>query len=107
MPFVISVVLSSFIWSYIYSDVLYAFFGIPSPLGRPDWVMMGIVVICAWRDSGYCMIIYVAALQTIPKDYYEVGLLEGISPWQKFSMITLPLIGPAVTANLTLTLSWG
>lgn len=107
MPYCLSLVLSSYIWRYVYSDVFYDKLGIPSPLGSMTWVMLGLAVISIWRDGGYCMVVYIAAIQGVSKDYYEAASLEGATPWQKFKMITLPMIGPAITANFTLTLAWG
>lgn len=107
MPYCLSLVLSSYIWRYVYSDVFYDIFGIPSPLGSTTWVMLGLAVISVWRDAGYCMVVYIAAIQGVSTDYYEAADLEGASPLQKFKYITFPMIAPAVTANFTLLLAWG
>lgn len=107
VPYCLSLVLSSYIWRYVYSDVLFDVFGIPSPLGSTVWVMFGLSVISIWRDTGYCMVVYIAAIQGVSKDYYEAAELEGATPWQKFKAITFPMIAPAVTANFTLLLAWG
>ena len=107
VPYCLSLVLSSYIWRYVYSDVLYEFTGIPSPLGSTTWVMVGLAIISVWRDAGYCMVVYIAAIQGVSKDYYEAADIEGCSRWKKFTNITLPLIGPAITANFTLLLAWG
>ncbi|RKD30963.1 carbohydrate ABC transporter permease [Lacrimispora algidixylanolytica] len=107
VPYCLSLVLSSYIWRYVYSDVFFDVFGIPSPLGSTVWVMFGLSVISIWRDTGYCMVVYIAAIQGVSKDYYEAAELEGATPWQKFKAITFPMIAPAVTANFTLLLAWG
>jgi raffinose/stachyose/melibiose transport system permease protein len=107
MPFVISLVLSAFIWSYLYSDVLYRFFHIPSPLGSTRWVILGLAVIAVWRCAGYCMVIYIAALQSVPHDFYEASRIEGAGRVRTFFSITVPMIMPAFTANVTLLLAWG
>ncbi|MCG8479690.1 MAG: sugar ABC transporter permease [Spirochaetales bacterium] len=107
MPFIISLVLSAIMFSYIYTDVIFPYFGIPSPLGSPRWVLTGLSVISIWRTTGYCMVIYLAALQTIPEDLMEACDIEGAGPMFKFFRITLPLITPAVTANISLLLTWG
>ena len=107
MPFVISLILSAFIFSYIYVDVIYKYFGLVSPLGRPRWVIAGLAIIAIWRDTGYCMIIYLAALQSVPLEMYEAALLEGANGVKQFFRVTLPMIVPAITANITLLLSWG
>ena len=53
------------------------------------------------------MLIYIAALQTVPTDYYEAATVEGATGWQQFWHITIPMIVPAFTTNFTLLLSWG
>jgi len=107
LPFVLSVVLSAIMWTYIYSNVIYRYFGIPTPLGNRSLVMLGLAFIAVWRDSGYCMIIFIAALQGVPKSYYEASMIEGAGAVRRFFHVTVPLIIPAFTANVTLLLSWG
>jgi raffinose/stachyose/melibiose transport system permease protein len=70
-------------------------------------VIPGVAVIALWRDAGYAMIIYLAALEAIPDTLYEAAIVDGIGPVRKFFNITLPLIVPAVTINVTLYLGWG
>jgi ABC-type sugar transport system permease subunit len=106
MPFVISLILSAFIFSYIYVDVIYKYFGLISPLGSPRWVIFGLALIAIWRDTGYCMIIYLAALQSVPQEMYEAATIEGANAVSQFFRVTLPMIVPAFTANITLLLSW-
>lgn len=107
MPFVISLVLAAFMWTYIYSDVIYSLFKINSLLGNPQTVMLGISLIGLWRDSGYVMIIYLAALQGIPEEYYEASKVDGAGIIKRFLTVTLPMIIPALTVNVTLFLGWG
>ena len=107
MPFVLSLVLTGFIWKYIYSDVFYGIFGIKSLLGNKNTVMWGICIMAFWRDIGYSMLIYLAGLQAIPDTYYEAAKIDGANHWKMFSSITLPLLAPAFTVNVTLFLGWG
>ncbi|MBC8585093.1 carbohydrate ABC transporter permease [Youxingia wuxianensis] len=107
LPFCLSMLLQSFIWKYLYQDVFYGLFGISNPLTNINLVMIGLSIICIWADTGYCMVIYIAALQGIPKDYYEAAEIEGCSKWNQFLNITLPMLGPAITANVTIYLGWG
>ena len=69
--------------------------------------MLGIVFNAVWRDTVYCMIIYIAALQTVPIEYYEATDMDGAGKLRKFFSITVPSIMPAFTANITLILAWG
>ena len=107
MPFVLSMILASFMFTYIYSDVFYALLGIKSFLGNVNYVNPAIAAIAIWKDSGYCMIIYIASLQMVPNEYYEAARIEGCSAIKSFFNITMPLIVPAFTANITLILAWG
>ena len=107
MPFMCSIVFAAFIWSYFYSNVLEGIFKIVNPISRINTVVPGIAMIALWRDSGYAMLIYIAALEAIPETLYEAALVDGISRMQNFFYITLPLIVPAFTVNLTLFIGWG
>lgn len=107
IPFVVALVTTAFIWRYLYSDVYSAILKLPSPLGIMSQAMLGIVFNAVWRDTGYCMIIYIAALQTVPIEYYEAADMDGAGKLRKFFSITVPSIMPAFTANITLILAWG
>ena len=65
------------------------------------------VVIGAWRDMGYTMLIYIAALQAVPQDYYEAATVDGAGKLRQFFSVTVPNIVPAFTTNVTLLLAWG
>ena len=107
MPFTVALVSAAIVWSYVFTDIYTPLFGKPSPLGLSSQVIPGMVTIAVWRDMGYCMLIYIAALQSIPNDYYEAARVEGANFWAETIHITLPLIVPAFTANVTLLLAWG
>jgi len=107
MPFTVSLVASTKVWSYVYTDIVSPLFNIPSPLGVSSQVILGLAIIAIWRDMGYCMLIYIAGLQSIPGEYYEAARVEGANFWHEFKSITLPMLVPAITANVTLVLSWG
>lgn len=107
MPFILSLVLTGFIWTYIYSDVFYGIFGIKSLLGNKRTVMLGICIMASWRDIGYAMLIYLAGLQAVPDTYYEAAKIDGASAFKRFTGITVPLLAPAFTINVTLFLGWG
>ena len=103
MPLVISLVLSAFIWSFTYSNVFPKLFGIPGLLGSADTVIYGISIICIWRDCGLAMMTYFATLQGIP----EAARVDGANIFQRFKNVTLPMLAPAFTINITLWLGWG
>ncbi len=71
-------------------------FGVPAIdwLGNPRWATVAIVSLSVWRTFGYCLVIFVAGLQSIPVSLYEAARLEGAGPWRLLIDITLPLLRP-------------
>lgn len=107
LPFTVSITAGAIVWSYVFTDVYGYLTGLVSPLGMPGQIVYGMVIIDAWRDMGYTMLIYIAGLQAVPQDYYEAATMDGASKFQQFLHITLPNIVPAFTTNITLLLAWG
>lgn len=77
------------------------FFGITGPqwLIDPAWVKPSIVLMTLWGVSG-TMVIFLAALKSVPKDLYEVAALDGAGPVRKFFSITVPMISGAIFFNV-------
>ena len=71
-------------------------------LGRIDWIddpkvaMISIIIIGVWSTIGYSMVLLLAGLQEIPRDYYEAANIDGASPFRQFFTITLPLLSPTL-----------
>ena len=107
LPFTVSVTAGSIVWSYVFTDVYGTITGLVSPLGMPGQIIYGMVVIGAWRDMGYTMLIYIAALQAVPQDYYEAATVDGAGKLRQFFSVTVPNIVPAFTTNVTQLLAWG
>lgn len=61
----------------------------------------------AWRGIGYCMTIFLAGLNTIPKSYYEAASIDGASFFHKLKYITLPMLSGAIMINLVFGLTYG
>ena len=73
-------------------------------LGNTSLTLIMIGVVLVWKGAGYYMIIYLASLQSVSTDVIEAAEIDGASPWQRFRMITIPLISGAFTINFTLSL---
>ncbi|HEY0700736.1 MAG TPA: sugar ABC transporter permease [Micromonospora sp.] len=71
----------------------------PSWTTDPDWVMPGIILMSLW-SLGSTVIIYLAALQNVPRDLYEAANLDGASGWQRFRHVTLPMISGSLFFTL-------
>ena len=103
-PFVTTLVAVAIVWKYLYHPqyglLNYALQGIGiSPidwLGDPRWAMPAIIVMAAWKNFGYNMLIFVAGLQSIPEDLYEAAEIDGATALQRFRHVTLPMLAPTL-----------
>ena len=76
-------------------------------LGDPDHIKPAVAVIVFWRYVGFNVVLYLAALQTIPKDIYEAATMDGAGRLQQFFFITLPSLKPMVFFGVTLSVIGG
>ncbi len=101
-PTVLPLIAVANIWMFFYTpgfgliDQITGAFGFPSHnwLGDPDTVLGAIIVVAIWKEAGFFMIFYLAALQSIPPSLAEAAALEGASRWYFFRRITFPLLMP-------------
>ena len=96
----------SFIFTYIIPAVGSALnigFLENSILASEEYACIGVLVVGVWQSVAMNTIIYISGLQTIPGDIYEAGMIDGVTPWQKFRHLTLPMLMPFVTTNLVLS----
>ncbi|NVD37027.1 carbohydrate ABC transporter permease [Marinobacter lutaoensis] len=63
-------------------------------LGDPDWALPSLMLMTIWKEAGFFMIFYLAALQGLNPDLYAAAELEGASRWYRFRHVTLPLLMP-------------
>jgi len=111
-PVVVSLVVWSIVWKFIFSTdgglvnlIIRTFGGTEIPwLFSQTWTMPTVILVSALKNVGMNMVIFLAALHDVPKDYYEASRIDGASPWQTFRKITLPLIAPAVFMTAILTI---
>lgn len=61
-----------------------------------DWSMVVLIIVYIWKNMGYNVILFLAGLQTIPKDYYETAGIEGAGNWYKWFHITLVYLTPTI-----------
>ncbi len=76
-------------------------------LGSASALKPTIAIVVFWRFVGFNTVLYLAALQAIPKDVYEASEMDGASAWQRFRYITLPLLKPAMLFGITLSIIGG
>ena len=76
-------------------------------LGRAENIKPAIAFVVFWRYLGFNVVLYLAALQTIPKDLYEAATMDGAGRWQQFWCITLPNLKPMIFFGVTLSVIGG
>lgn len=76
-------------------------------LGRREYIKPAVALVVFWRYVGFNTVLYLAALQTIPKDLYEAATMDGATRWQQFRHITLPLLKPMMFFGVTLSVIGG
>ncbi len=112
IPNVIGGLLLGFIWQFIFVKGFASlgnltnipFFKLPW-LGDETTAFWGIVIVFAWQISGYMMVIYIAALQGVDNSLLEAARIDGANSWTLLTKIIVPLILPAFTICLFLTIS--
>jgi multiple sugar transport system permease protein len=101
LPTVTSSAVLTLIFMWIYNadgllNHILAFLGLPTYnwLRNPDVALKGIMIMNIWSTAPLFMVIYLAALQDIPRSLYEAAQIDGASAWEQFTHITLPLLKP-------------
>ncbi|SDT46627.1 carbohydrate ABC transporter permease [Microlunatus soli] len=84
-------------------------FGITGPgwLTDPKWALFSVAGVDIWKGLGIATLIYIAGIVAIPLEYYEAAKVDGAGWWQNFWSITLPLVRPATTTVILLSLIGG
>jgi multiple sugar transport system permease protein len=112
LPYITSTVAISIMFSSLFSTDfglvnagLQSLFGMDNIdwLGRPETLKPAIAFIVFWRYVGFNVVLYLAALQTIPKDLYEAATMDGAGRFQQFFFITLPNLKPMIYFGVTLS----
>lgn len=111
-PTILATVSVAFIWAAMYDSnfgliqAILKMIGITSSPGfiaDPNMAIYSVAIAQVWMHTGQLMIIFIAGLQSIPKDLYEVASLEGANKFQTFREVTWPLIAPAAAIVIAYT----
>lgn len=76
-------------------------------LGDPQLALWSVVGVTVWQYAGYSMVIFLAGLQSVPKEVHEAASIDGAGPVRRFWSVTRPLLAPALTINLMLSIIGG
>jgi len=104
LPVIIAAAFVSIVWGYFFADDLgvinyyLRLVGLPAVrwLTSSDNAMTSIIIMDVWKNTGFFMIIFIAALQGVPKNIIEAAVMDGTPAWRQFFRITLPYISPVV-----------
>lgn len=110
-PYVATLVATAVVWKYLFNTryglANYALGGLGLPpidwLGDPRWAIPAITLFVAWKSFGYAMLIFLAALQTVPRELEEAARIDGAGWWSRLRHVTLPAIAPATGLVAILT----
>lgn len=114
LPYILNGVAVAYLFGYVFDttngslNTVLGGVGLPSDtswLGMKSLVNYTLASIGFWRFMGFNMVIYLAALQSIPEDLYEAASIDGANGWQQFRFITLPNIYKIIELNLFLTVT--
>jgi multiple sugar transport system permease protein len=111
LPAVTSIVAIAVVWRFLLDpeaglvDNLLALAGVDGPnwLGSTSTALPSLIVMSAWRNFGFLMIVFLAGLQGVPADLYEAATLDGAGRWAQFRHITLPLLRPTLLFGAVVT----
>ena len=115
IPNLIGGLVLGYIWQFIFNNAIPAMgetVGFLSGLANPDNLILSmvgsaigaLVTAGVWQYAGYIMMIYIAALEGVPKSLFEAATIDGANEFQKFKNITIPMVAQAFTITLFLTL---
>ncbi len=112
MPVILGVAIQGLIWKlFLYPQGgpmanFLGLFGVQSEFlgGQPNEAFFWVIFVQIWANMGITMVIFLAGLQTVPAELYEVAQIDGANGWQRFRNVTWPLITPVVNTNLLLNI---
>ncbi|TWT01603.1 carbohydrate ABC transporter permease [Planomicrobium sp. CPCC 101079] len=111
MPNLIGGLILGFIWQFIFIKVFAAIGEIIGMESLQGWLsttntgFWGLTILMSWQMAGYIMVIYIAYLEGMPKELLEASAIDGATSVQRFRFVVFPLVAPAFTVSMFLTLS--
>jgi raffinose/stachyose/melibiose transport system permease protein len=115
VPNLIGGLILGYVWQFIFNNAIPAIgkaWTLFAPLANPDNLVLAnrssailaLVIVGTWQYAGYIMMIYVAALESVPEELLEAARIDGAGGWRRLRHITIPMVAQAFTITLFLTL---
>jgi len=114
IPAIVPAVCTAMVWLFIYNNQYGVINNILRGMGQPiipflsslEWAKPSLIVIALWA-TGTAMVIFLAALQDVPRTLYEAATVDGANSWHKFRHITLPMCSPIILYSLVIGIIGG
>ena len=110
LPVIVSIVVAAIAFKWLYADQGILNFIVTKlgfePVGwltDPKWALLSVVIVTIWKGVGYYMIIYLAALMSVPKELYEACDIDGANFWTKHLTVTVPHVMPTIALVTTIS----
>lgn len=112
LPVVTATVAASMVWKlmldpgsgYVNIALREIGFSPPAWLRDPHWAMPAVILLGVWKRIGFNMVIYLAGLQSIPREYYEAAKVDGATSWAQIRYITIPLLAPTTALLMVMAM---
>ena len=115
IPAVISITVSGILFSFIYNPQIGLLNSALSAVGLDSWThawlgeqgtaMWSIIAMSQWQSFGYTAVLFVVAIQRVPREFYEAAKVDGAGPVRSFFTVTIPLVREMTTLIIILTIS--
>jgi multiple sugar transport system permease protein len=112
LPVASTLLAMALVWEFMFHPTVgfvnqaFRVIGIPTTdwLQNPDTALLALAVIGVWQNLGLAMVLFMAGLKAIPKDFYEALALDGADgAWERFRRVTWPMLGPALVFVVSIT----
>jgi raffinose/stachyose/melibiose transport system permease protein len=108
LPYILADVAAGLIWRFVYDGQfglvgnLWHAFGVDAPfwLADKNTAMAAVLGVIVWKYFGFHMMLFIAGLQAIDREVLEAAEIDGATGWQKFRLVTLPMLGSTVRLSL-------
>ncbi|MGH9065881.1 MAG: carbohydrate ABC transporter permease [Acidimicrobiales bacterium] len=110
-PWMMPTVITAVVWRFMYDPSYGLFNGILEHLGLPHaivWLggstlaIVSLLILSVWKVNSFAALVFLAGMQSIPREVYEAADVDGARPWQRFWRVTLPLLRPTILVVLVL-----
>lgn len=110
LPVIVSIVVAAIAFKWLYAEqgilnYIVSSFGL-EPIGwltDPNWALYSVIIVTVWKGIGYYMMIYLAALMSVPKELYEACDIDGANFLRKHLTVTIPHIMPTIALVVTIS----